>query len=318
MASSPSSRARRCGRAGIRAIPPRPRATRPTSRACSRRSSRATGRTARSGREHPEVHAPADPRLADLERAEPDPLLVDAAVRALLRAAAARGAPRARARRPRLAHVLAGLPNESWLALRSIYRAGGRGAFDAVALHPYTGQPQQRDQARRVRAPRDAPRPRPPPAGLDHRAVAGRREGQGQGHPRLRHDERRPGAASCAPPRAAGRGAQPAEDRAGLLVHVAAASRAARTRSTTPACGGCATAGSSPLPRSPPTGARRSAWRAARSAPATPCAAADITVRGTLPVTVKTMRMALCAASAVGSNMHGQPPSITAMPCSRP
>jgi hypothetical protein len=37
--------------------------------------------------------------------------------------------------------ILAGLPNESWIALRSIYRAGGRGAFDVVALHPYTGRP---------------------------------------------------------------------------------------------------------------------------------------------------------------------------------
>jgi len=37
--------------------------------------------------------------------------------------------------------ILAGLPNESWTALRRVYRAGGRGAFDAVALHPYTGRP---------------------------------------------------------------------------------------------------------------------------------------------------------------------------------
>jgi hypothetical protein len=37
--------------------------------------------------------------------------------------------------------VLAGLPNESWTALRSVYRAGGRNAFDVVALHPYTGKP---------------------------------------------------------------------------------------------------------------------------------------------------------------------------------
>ena len=37
--------------------------------------------------------------------------------------------------------ILAGLPNESWIALRTIYRAGGRGTFDAVALHPYTGRP---------------------------------------------------------------------------------------------------------------------------------------------------------------------------------
>jgi hypothetical protein len=37
--------------------------------------------------------------------------------------------------------VLAGFPNVSWRALRSIYRAGGRGMFDAVALHPYTRKP---------------------------------------------------------------------------------------------------------------------------------------------------------------------------------
>ena len=36
--------------------------------------------------------------------------------------------------------ILAGLPNKSWLALRAIYRAGGRGAFDAIALHPYTSK----------------------------------------------------------------------------------------------------------------------------------------------------------------------------------
>jgi hypothetical protein len=37
--------------------------------------------------------------------------------------------------------ILAGLPNESWTALRAIYRRGGRGSFDAVSLHPYTGKP---------------------------------------------------------------------------------------------------------------------------------------------------------------------------------
>ncbi len=37
--------------------------------------------------------------------------------------------------------ILAGLPNESWLALRAIYAEGARGSFDAVALHPYTGKP---------------------------------------------------------------------------------------------------------------------------------------------------------------------------------
>ncbi len=37
--------------------------------------------------------------------------------------------------------ILAGLPNESWLALRAIYAEGARGSFDVVALHPYTGKP---------------------------------------------------------------------------------------------------------------------------------------------------------------------------------
>jgi hypothetical protein len=46
-----------------------------------------------------------------------------------------------RAQDPGAKIVLAGLPNISWVALREIYRAGGRGAFDAVALHPYTRTP---------------------------------------------------------------------------------------------------------------------------------------------------------------------------------
>lgn len=37
--------------------------------------------------------------------------------------------------------VLAGLPNESWKALEAIYKAGARGSFDVVTLHPYTGKP---------------------------------------------------------------------------------------------------------------------------------------------------------------------------------
>jgi hypothetical protein len=37
--------------------------------------------------------------------------------------------------------ILAGLPN-GWDALRQIYRAGGRHAFDAAAIHPYTARPE--------------------------------------------------------------------------------------------------------------------------------------------------------------------------------
>jgi hypothetical protein len=53
-----------------------------------------------------------------------------------------------RAADPGATVVLAGLPNESWTALRQIYEAGGRGQFDAVALHPYTRYP--RDVVRTV------------------------------------------------------------------------------------------------------------------------------------------------------------------------
>jgi hypothetical protein len=42
---------------------------------------------------------------------------------------------------PHAKTVLAGLPNESWYALEAIYKAHGRGAFDVVSLHPYTGKP---------------------------------------------------------------------------------------------------------------------------------------------------------------------------------
>jgi hypothetical protein len=48
--------------------------------------------------------------------------------------------------------VLAGLPNRSWIALRRIYRAGGRRHFDAIALHPYTRRP--RDVIRLIRLAR--------------------------------------------------------------------------------------------------------------------------------------------------------------------
>lgn len=36
--------------------------------------------------------------------------------------------------------ILGGMPNRSWESLKTIYDAGGKGLFDAVALHPYTGQ----------------------------------------------------------------------------------------------------------------------------------------------------------------------------------
>jgi hypothetical protein len=57
-----------------------------------------------------------------------------------------------RAADPGATIVLAGLTNRSWEALRAIYEAGGRGFFDAVALHPYTRRP--RDVLRIIRLAR--------------------------------------------------------------------------------------------------------------------------------------------------------------------
>ena len=49
-----------------------------------------------------------------------------------------------------------------------------------------------------------------------------------------------------------------------------------------------------------------------------PSPASTQTFRGTRCATVSTGRITLCPKSAAGSNMHGQPPSMTVMPCSRP
>jgi len=48
--------------------------------------------------------------------------------------------------------LLGGLTNTSWIALRQLYDAGAHGAFDAVALHPYTRRP--KDVVRLVRLSR--------------------------------------------------------------------------------------------------------------------------------------------------------------------
>jgi hypothetical protein len=66
----------------------------------------------------------------------------------MLRAASAA----VRAADPGATVVLAGLTNKSWEALRAIYNAGGRGHFDAVALHPFTRKP--KDVLRLVRLAR--------------------------------------------------------------------------------------------------------------------------------------------------------------------
>jgi polysaccharide biosynthesis protein PslG len=42
---------------------------------------------------------------------------------------------------PHARAILAGMANRSWTGLDRFYKAGGRGTFDAVALHPFTQKP---------------------------------------------------------------------------------------------------------------------------------------------------------------------------------
>ena len=161
-------------------------------------------------------------------------------------------------RRPGCQVVLAGLPNESWLALRSIYGPAGGAHFDAVALHPYTGKPRNVvrlvELARReMRRYGDGRKPIwitelswPAAKGKTQNTPGFETTDAGQAGGCAR-------ASGCSPRRAA-----PA-DRAGLLVHVALARRARRTRSTTRACGACAAATRSPCRRWGPSGRRAAA-----------------------------------------------------------
>jgi hypothetical protein len=52
--------------------------------------------------------------------------------------------------------ILAGMANRSWTGLDRLYEAGGRGTFDAVALHPFTKKP--RNVVKVIRLARDVMR----------------------------------------------------------------------------------------------------------------------------------------------------------------
>ena len=167
--------------------------------------------------------------------------------------------------------VLAGLPNESWTALRQIYEAGGRGHFDAVALHPYTRRPKDvlrlvRSRAREMRQRGDGRTPVwltelswpaakgkvPRPAGFE---TTDRGPGGRGSAPRC--------ACSCA---TAGRcGSSASSGTRGCRA------RSGRARSTGPACAACAAAPRSPRRRSrssarPRAGCRDAARRPTRAA----------------------------------------------------
>ena len=119
--------------------------------------------------------------------------------------------------------ILAGLPNESWIALRSIYKAGGRGTFDAVALHPYTGKPRNvikliRFARREMRRARDGRRP----VWLTELSWPASK-GKTGGAPGFVTTERGQASRLKLALKLLAKRAQAAEDRAGGLVHVALA-----------------------------------------------------------------------------------------------
>ena len=119
--------------------------------------------------------------------------------------------------------MLAGLPNESWIALRKIYKAGGHGAFDAVALHPYTGKP--RNVIKLIEFARKEMRKhgdRRKPVWLTELSWPASK-GKTGGPQGFVTTEKGQASRLKLGAEAAGEGAQAAEDRAGLLVHVAVA-----------------------------------------------------------------------------------------------
>jgi hypothetical protein len=93
-------------------------------------------------REHPEVRAlPVrdwqiwnEPNFRDFWSKQPFPKTFIPLMRAAYRTVhrADRGAR----------VILAGMANHSWAGLERLYSAGGRGTFDAVALHPFTMKPE--------------------------------------------------------------------------------------------------------------------------------------------------------------------------------
>ena len=218
--------------------------------------------------EHPEVAALADPRVADLERAEPHALLERRALGAVLRRSCSRP-PTRRSRPPTRGSktVLAGLPNESWKALEAIYDARGRGAFDVVALHPYTGKPKNVVRIVQDRAARDGRAPgRKLPiwvTELSWPAAVGKTKQEGDFATTDAGQAQRlePGLKLLAEER------RQLPDRARVLVHVALGrGHQSAARSTTPACAACAAGAAGRRPgadRLPAHGA--AACRAARS-----------------------------------------------------
>ena len=221
-------------------------ATRPRCRRSSRRSSRATGRAARSGRERPEL--PRLPIRAWQVWNEPNltGLLVRAALRTVVRRDAARGGRRRCARAdPGATVVLAGLTNRSWIALRQLYKAGARGLFDAVALHPYTREPRQRAAARAPRTPGDARSTATRSCRSGSPSSRGRQRGADrprEAQPPVRHRGDDGGAVQPAPrgARAVGRSAQASCGSSASSGTRGCRARRARARSTGPGCGACA------------------------------------------------------------------------------
>ena len=135
-----------------------------------------------------------------------------------------------RAADPGARAILGGLTGESWDDLRRIYRAGGRGTFDAVALHPYTAAP--RNVVRIVRYARRVMRnhgDRAKPIWLTEMSFPAA-QGRIEVGPGIDTDDARQARKLRERARASRGRAQGAPDPAGLLVHVALGREHARQR----------------------------------------------------------------------------------------
>ena len=134
-----------------------------------------------------------------------------------------------------------GCRTSRWIALRRIYKAGGRALLRRGGAAPVHGQAAQRRPPRRVRPARDAPLRRRPQADLGHRAVLAGGEGQDEEHDRLRDDRPRPGVAGSATACGCSRAPASGCGSSGSSGTRGSRARTRRTRSTTPACGASAT-----------------------------------------------------------------------------
>ena len=197
-----------------------------------------------------------------------------AALRAAAMSTLAKAArKRIKAADPKAKIVMAGFADRSWELIPQVYRAGGKGVFDVVAIHPYTFKAAQRRQDRVARARRaeEAGRRQAPAVGHRGHLVA-RARGRSPGRSASRRPPpTRPSASRPRSRRWRGSGA-----RSGWPGSTGSpgprGTPTAATRSTSPACSTSPRAARSRPSR--PTGRTCASPSAARTAVDAPAASA--------------------------------------------